>query len=162
MEVVKKKISDLKLDGDNARNHNHRNINSIKESLLAFAQYAPVVVQESSNMVIAGNGTCMAAKELGWNEIDCIVVDVSDEKARAISIVDNRSTELSNWDTTALLKVLTHLDVQNLAIAGYTEKEVERLMESLNFDQKTQDTFDKIKEAKEYTCPKCGKTFAKK
>lgn len=162
MEVVKRKLNELKMDGDNARSHNHRNICAIKESILAFAQYAPIVVQESSSMIIAGNGTYMAVKELGWDEIDCVVLDVSDERARAISIIDNRSTELSNWDTSSLLKILTELDAPNLAISGYTDKEVEMLMNSLNMDQRTQDVFEKTKEPRECSCPKCGKTFMRK
>lgn len=162
MEIVKKKVGEINTDLDNARKHNTRNINAIKESLIAFAQYAPVVIQESTGMIIAGNGTFLAAKELGWDEIDCVIIDVDDAKARAMSIIDNRSTELSNWDTSALLKVLSQLDVESLPIVGYTEKEIEKLMDSLNFDQKTQEKIEKVKEAKSCVCPKCGKTFSRK
>ena len=129
MDIVKRKLSELKLDSDNARLHNARNMSAIKESLLAFSQYAPIVVQESTGVIIAGNGTYQAAKDLGWDEIECVAVDVDDDTLKMMSIVDNRTGELSNWDNTSLLKVLTTLDELKLKKAGFKTDEVEKMME---------------------------------
>ena len=159
MDIVKRKLSELKLDSDNARLHNARNMSAIKESLLAFSQYAPIVVQESTGVIIAGNGTYQAAKDLGWDEIECVAVDVDDDTLKMMSIVDNRTGELSNWDNTSLLKVLTTLDELKLKKAGFKTDEVEKMMESMDTEGEVDKVFDKIKKPKNYHCPRCGKNF---
>jgi len=44
--------------------------------------------------VLAGNHTLLAARSLTWTSIDCAVVDVDEEAARAIVLGDNRIPEL--------------------------------------------------------------------
>ena len=65
MRIKKIKISELKLDERNARKHDERNIQAILDSLKEFGQQKPIVIDEN-NSVIAGNGTVIASKQLGW------------------------------------------------------------------------------------------------
>jgi ParB-like chromosome segregation protein Spo0J len=62
--------------------------------------------------VIAGNGTLMAAKKLGWSEI-VVAYTPSDwtfEHARAYALADNRTSELAEWDNDKLAMQLIELD----------------------------------------------------
>lgn len=159
MKIVNKKICDLVIDPENSRFHGARNLNSIKESLMSFSQYCPIVIQMNSNKIIAGNGTYQAAKELGWDEIQCVEADVDDETATMMSIADNRTSELSTWDNNMLMKVLTSLDEFNLKKTGFKTDEVEKMMDAINSDGDIDKIFEKIKNPKKYNCPKCGKQF---
>jgi len=61
-------IDTLIFDPANARKHNPKNIEAIKGSLARFGQQKPIVI-DKNNVVIAGNGTLQAAKELGLDKI---------------------------------------------------------------------------------------------
>jgi len=61
--------AELSLDPANVRKHDRRNLDAIKASLRKFGQQKPIVV-DTKGIVLAGNGTLTAAKELGWSEIE--------------------------------------------------------------------------------------------
>ena len=61
-------IESLSLDPSNVRKHSRRNLDAIKASLRKFGQQKPIVV-DAKCIVLAGNGTLTAAKELGWTEV---------------------------------------------------------------------------------------------
>jgi ParB-like chromosome segregation protein Spo0J len=111
LRVVKVKISSLQSDPDNARKHSDKNIKSIIGSLKRFGQRKPIVVT-GANIVIAGNGTLEAAKQLGWSDIvvSYVPVDWSFEQARAYALADNRTSELGEWDNDKLAMQLIELD----------------------------------------------------
>jgi len=111
LRTAKVKISNLVLDPDNARKHSEKNLKAIANSLKRFGQRKPIVVT-GANIVIAGNGTLQAAKNLGWSEIvvSYIPADWSFEQARAYALVDNRTAELAEWDNDKLAMQLIELD----------------------------------------------------
>jgi hypothetical protein len=84
-------------DPSNARTHNKANIAAIKGSLAKFGQQKPIVVTKD-NIVIAGNGTLEAARELGWKELGVIYTNLSGPEAIAYALADNRTGELASWD----------------------------------------------------------------
>jgi hypothetical protein len=57
------------------------------------------VVQRQGMIVRAGNGRVLAARELGWTHLACVVVDESEVEATAFAIADNRSAELASGTT---------------------------------------------------------------
>ena len=91
-------IDRLMHDPSNARTHNKANIAAIKGSLAKFGQQKPIVVTKD-NIVIAGNGTLEAARELGWKEIAVVYTKLSGPEAMAYGLSDNRTTDMSTWDT---------------------------------------------------------------
>ena len=130
------KLSELHEDPRNARKHNKKNIDAICKSLEELSQYKNIVVQKSTGKIIAGNGTYRAAKRLGWEEIECNVMDIPDDKANALAIIDNRSSDLSSWDNDVLGSVLDELSSEDLEITGFDEKDIEKLLDSGNKEAK--------------------------
>src|SRR4051794_41123353 len=100
-------------------------IDAIADSLRAHDQYRPIVVQASSGHVLAGNHTLKAAKSLGWTHIDAVVLDVDDEQALKILLVDNKSGDDSTYDNAILLDVLN--DLPSLEGTGYDSTDLELL-----------------------------------
>lgn len=114
---------------DNVRKHNTKHI--VRESLETHGQYKPLVVQRSTGFVLAGNGTLEVMKEIGWEEAEVRWVDVDDEQALQILIVDNKSSDDSGYDEAALADLLARMSDGNPTIlegTGYNELEVANLL----------------------------------
>lgn len=103
-------ISKLILDPENARSHDEKNLDAIRSSLESFGQRKPVVVT-FENIIVAGNGTVTAARQLGWDKIDVVRVpkDWSTDQIKAFALADNRTGELANWNHEVLTKQLLEL-----------------------------------------------------
>lgn len=108
MKIEKRKLAELSLDPKNARKHNKKNLEAIKGSLTKFGQQKPIVVTKE-NVIIAGNGTYAAAKELGWTEIDVVVSTLDAVNQKAFALADNRTAELAEWDDSFLTETLKSL-----------------------------------------------------
>lgn len=101
----------------------------LKESLSVNGQYRPIVVRKATNEILAGNHTWKAAVELGWPTVKVTYVDVDDEGARRIVLVDNRSNDLATYDDQALTVLLSALD--GFAGTGYDQSDLDTLLASL-------------------------------
>lgn len=121
-------IDSLTPDPKNARKHDERNIESIRQSLIKFGQRLPIIVQRQGMIVRAGNGRMQAAQKLGWTHIAAIVVDEADAEAAAFAIADNRTAELAEWDWGQLAQTLAELRVElpdfNVELMGWSEREI--------------------------------------
>lgn len=126
-------IKGLTLDPNNARQHNKRNLDTIRDMLQRFGQRRPIIVQKEGMIVRAGNGrTHIARDKLGWTHIAAIVVSESDVEATAYALADNRSAELARWDTHQLAKTLTRLseDGYDLKAIGFLKYETDPLFDA--------------------------------
>jgi len=105
------KLSLLTEDPINARKHDKKNLDTIKASLRQFGQRKPIVIT-TNNVIVAGNGTAIAARELGWQEIMTVRVplDWTAEQIKAYALTDNRSSELAEWDSEILAEQLLDLN----------------------------------------------------
>lgn len=117
----------LKLDRNNVRKHDARSIEAIARSLAEFGQRRPLVVRK--NTVIAGNGTLSAAIAIGWETVSItrVPADWTDSQARAFAIADNRTSELSEWDSDALLAALQDFDEPLVEAAGFNPADLSTL-----------------------------------
>ena len=130
MKLTTTKITELSLDPSNVRKHDRKNLDAIKASLKKFGQQKPIVV-DSKGIVLAGNGTLTAARELGWTEIEVTRTELTGSAATAFAIADNRTAELAEWDDDGLAKVLESLKVEDadlFAATGYDDAEVDKMV----------------------------------
>lgn len=119
------------------RNPRRGNIAVIAESLKTLGQYRPIVVNAGTHTgrpdeVLAGNHTLLAARELGWVSIDGVTVDVDDDTAARIVLVDNRSNDLAGYDDEVLAGLLS--DLPDLTATGYTDEDLEALLDDIGRD----------------------------
>lgn len=111
LRIEKIAVARLVPDPHNARKHDERNIDAIKNSLALFGQRKPIVVTPD-NVVVAGNGTLQAAKSLGWDFVQVTRTPLgwSWEQIKAFALADNRTAELAEWDSAVLADQLLELD----------------------------------------------------
>lgn len=122
MEAKNVDINSLKEFDGNPRKGN---VKELKESLTHNGQYKPIVVQKSTQQIVAGNHLWKAAKELGWNEIAVVELDIDDAQAKKIVAADNRLADMGSYDEQALLDLLGEID---LAGTGYIPADVDDLL----------------------------------
>lgn len=115
------------------RNVRHGDIGAIAVSLTELGQYRPIVAQSSTSYILAGNHTWRAAKSLGWSHIGVTYIDVDDEMALRIMIVDNRTAELATNDEEALSALLAELagSTTGLLGTGYDGDDLDELIAGL-------------------------------
>lgn len=104
------------------------NVDSIVKSLERNGQYRPIVVNKRTSEVLAGNHTLLAAKKLGWDEIAATFVDVDEDQAARIVLVDNRANDVAGYDDDELRELLESLP--DLDGTGYDDDELAALIES--------------------------------
>jgi DNA modification methylase len=109
----------------NARTHD---LDLIVESLAVNSQYRPLIVQDSTGRIIAGNGTHEAAERLGWERVYVQRIDVSDEHARRILLVDNRANDRAGYDEALLAELLQ--DLPSLEGTGYADDDLQAILAS--------------------------------
>ena len=95
LNIVYRRIDELKPDPANPRRHTKQQIRKIADSIRAFGFNVPVLIDRENN-VVAGHGRLLACGELGWSEVPTLCLDhLTPAQARAFRIADNRLTEIS-------------------------------------------------------------------
>lgn len=131
MKIVKFNLKDLKLDVENINVHDDANIDYIADSLNMFGQQKPIVVRQQDNVIVAGNGTYLAAKRLNWSEIDGVYSELDKKKSKAFSIADNQIGKTSYFDLELLGKSLIDLESEfenNWGSLGFESGDVQLLL----------------------------------
>jgi len=122
MDAKKVSVETLKEYPNNAR---RGNVSLLVESLKVNGQYRPIVVQKSTNYVLAGNHLLRAVKQIGWEEIEAVFIDCDDEAALKIVLVDNRSNDLGEYNDDLLKGLLQELE--DFAGTGYSKADIDDL-----------------------------------
>jgi hypothetical protein len=138
MNAISVAIDELKPYPNNPR---RGNIKLIAESLAEYGQYKPIIVNKYNNQILVGNHTHAAAKSLGWKEIEVSYIEIDEETAAKIVLVDNRTGDLSAYDNNALLKLLERLN--DLEHTGYGDDEYDDVLARIE-EEKTPKVIDEL------------------
>lgn len=133
MQIVMRKISDLKVDPANANAHNSRNLEAIRLSFKQFGQQKPIVI-DTNDVVRCGNGFYEAAKSLGETEIACVVTKLTGSAATAYAIADNKSGKLAEWNNEALAAAMRDLNEAEALATGFLRAEIEALKKNAELE----------------------------
>ena len=140
-------LSTLKHHPDNPR---RGNVEAIRESLRANGIIRPIVVSRHTRHVLAGNHTLKAARAEGMAELPVVWLDaLTPAQERKILLVDNRSSDLADYDNEILAAILGQMrEEDELLGTGYSDADVEALLaESLG--EPSLDDLEDAPEAKE-------------
>ena len=130
----------------------------IRESIRTNGFYGACVVQRSPGRILVGNHRYLAAVEEGLAEVPGVWVDKSDEEARRLLLVDNRSTDLASYDYTVLLRLLDEQKEEtSLLGTGWDDEDLVRLLAKIDPEPpEGWATFDEDSLLTDHQCPKCG------
>lgn len=139
LTTVEVPIDSVSEHPDNAR---QGDVDVIEESLSVLGQYVPIVVQASTRLIIKGNHTHRAAKRAGRTSIAAILLDVDDDQAKRVMLMDNAASDRGQYDTAQLIRNLQAIQSESalgLLGTGYDEDMLMHLLsESMSPEAKAE------------------------
>jgi hypothetical protein len=157
-------IAGLRPAPDNARRHADQDVRALMESLRRFGQRKAIVGKHEyrgvSNVVLAGNGTLLAARRLGWTCLAVSWFEGTDDEAQAYGVADNAISELSEWDVAQLA---SDFDAGLNLGAFFDPDALQDLLGAdapvPDFPSVTQDEQGRLDRIEPVSCPACGHVF---
>lgn len=123
MEVVMRKISELKPAEYNPRQVTEEQAAQIEASLREFGAVDPAIINMHSkrkNRIVGGHQRLRIASErLGWEEYPCVEVKLTKAKERELNVRLNKNVGEWDWD-----KLANEFDLPELTDWGFSEKEL--------------------------------------
>lgn len=146
-------VTDLQPHPNNAR---EGDIGAIITSIKENGWFGTLVVQKSTKYILAGNHRYKAAVQIGMTHVPVYWVDCDDQRALAILVADNRTSDIGRWNEDGLLDILVGLQSADMLLGtGYDDEDIAKLMGEM-----TEDPLPK--EEPMIQCPKCGERFSAK
>lgn len=127
----------------------------IKNSITEFGYVDPIIVN-SDMTIIGGHQRVTVLKDLGYTEIDCIIIEVDKTKEKALNVALNKITGEWNKELLAdLIKDLQNSDF-DVSFTGFEPPEIEQLFNSVHDKNITEDDFDVDAELSKPAVAKAG------
>lgn len=150
MEFKKLKIAELIPADYNPRKKlkpGDKEYKKIKDSITEFGYVEPVIVN-SDMTIIGGHQRVTVLEDLGYDEIDCIVIDIDKTKEKALNIALNKIT--GEWNKELLADLIKDLQSSDFDVGftGFDPPEIEQLFNSVHDKKITEDDYDVDKELK--------------
>ena len=120
----------------------------IKNSILEFGYVEPIIVNYDMT-VIGGHQRLTVLKDLGYTEVQCVVVHIEDEhKVKALNIALNKIT--GAWNEQLLADLLVDLQSVdfNTDLTGFEAPEIEQLFSKVHNKDIKEDDYDVEEELK--------------
>lgn len=114
----------------------------IKSSILEFGYVEPIIVNYDMT-VIGGHQRLTVLKDLGYTEVQCVVVEIEDEnKVKALNIALNKITGV--WNEQLLADLIVDLQTANFNtdFTGFEAPEIEQLFSKVHNKDIKEDDFD--------------------
>lgn len=104
----------------------------LKKSITEFDLVEPLVWNKKTGRLVGGHQRLKVLKELGYTEIEVSVVDLPEDKEKALNIALNKIQ--GDWDYEKLKNLLEELDTGefDLELTGFDMEEIEDLMTQFN------------------------------
>ena len=158
MEFKRLKIADLIPASYNPRKKlkkGDREYEKIRNSITEFGYVEPVIVN-SDMTIIGGHQRATVLTDLGYEEIDCIVIDIDKQKEKALNIALNKIT--GEWNKELLADLIADLQDSDFDVSctGFEPPEIEQLFNSVHDKKITEDDFDVDAELEKPAMSKMG------
>ena len=128
----------------------------IKNSIQEFGYVEPIIVNYDMT-VIGGHQRLTVLKDLGYTEVECVVLNIEDEhKVKALNIVLNKIT--GAWNEQLLADLLVDLQSAdfNTDLTGFEPAEIDQLFSKVHNKKITEDDFDVGAELQKPTIAQAG------
>ena len=114
----------------------------IKNSIQEFGYVEPIIVNYNMT-VIGGHQRLTVLKDLGYTEVECVVLHIEDEhKVKALNVALNKIT--GAWNEQLLADLLVDLQSAdfNTDLTGFEPAEIDQLFSKVHNKKITEDDFD--------------------
>lgn len=114
----------------------------LKRSLDEFGYVEPVIFNTTTGHVVGGHQRFKALASLGYDQIECVVVELDETREKALNIALNKIS--GDWDTSKLALLIADLDTSDFdaELTGFDDTEIAALIGSLDEGEVTDDDFN--------------------
>ena len=178
MKISDVSVSEIKMYEANAKLHTKDQIQHLKNSINNFGFSVPIVIN-NENVILAGHGRYLAAKELGLDVIPAIRVShLTPEQEKQYRLVDNSTQLMSGFDYGVLQEEISGLFSFNVKDFGFGFQFIDNSDDSQPLQEYSNSSGSgrglsnpvtgenpvertNMEPLPKYTCPGCGMKFDK-
>ncbi len=126
----------------------------LKKSIQEFDLVEPLVWNERTSRLIGGHQRLKVLQELGYTEVEVSVVDLPEDKEKALNVALNKIS--GDWDYVKLKELLEELDTGDfdVELTGFDMDEIEDLITQLHIPEEV--TEDEVPEPPDEPITKPG------
>lgn len=111
MNIVEKKLSELKPYPNNPKIHTDEQIEQIAKSITLTKGLRQPIVIDTDGYIVCGHGRYLAAKKLKMKTVPCeLIDDLTEDEIRAYRLIDNRISE-GEYDLSIEFEELSEIEL---------------------------------------------------
>lgn len=159
MLIEKKKVSDLLPADYNPRKDlkpGDAEYEKLKRSIEQFGYVEPVIWNKTTRRVVGGHQRLKVLIDMGIDEIECVVVELAENKEKALNVALNKIS--GEWDKDKLMLLISDLQADDfdVSLTGFEPAEIDTLFKDTIQDKVKDDNFDVDEELNKPTLSKFG------
>src|SRR3972149_1732938 len=138
-------IDALRPDPANPRRISEQQLEALTRSIKEYGFVQPVLARRENKTVIGGHQRLVAARRLGYKTVPVIFLDLTIEQARVLNLGLNKISGEGDQGLPARpLAALKPVEDIDLALTGFSEGELDKLLKSLDAREKREkpESFD--------------------
>lgn len=128
----------------------------LKRSIEQFGYVEPVIWNKTTGRVVGGHQRLKVLMDMGMTEVDCVVVEMDEDKEKALNIALNKIS--GDWDKDKLALLIADLQGADfdVSLTGFEPAEIDDLFKDTLKDGVKDDDFDVGAELEKPTMTKLG------
>ena len=128
----------------------------LKRSLEQFGYVEPAIWNKTTGRVVGGHQRLKVLIDIGITEVECVVVELTEDKEKALNIALNKIS--GDWDKDKLAVLIADLQgtAFDVSLTGFDAAEIDDLFKDTLKDGVKDDNFDVDAELKEPPITKLG------
>ena len=114
----------------------------LKRSIEQFGYVEPVIWNKTTGNIVGGHQRLKVLLDTGISEVECVVIEMDEEKEKALNIALNKIS--GDWDKDKLALLITDLQGADfdVSLTGFEPAEIEDLFDATNKKDVKEDDFD--------------------
>lgn len=128
----------------------------LKRSIEQFGYVEPVIWNKTTGRVVGGHQRLKILLDMGITEVECVVVEMDEEKEKALNIALNKIS--GEWDKDKLALLISDLQGTDfdVSLTGFEPAEIDALFKDTLKDGVKEDDFDVDAELQKPTITRLG------
>lgn len=130
MRIEKMSMEELRPADYNPRKISDKELEKLKLSIEEFGYVDLVIWNETTGNIVGGHQRYKALEDLGFTEIETVVLELDENKEKALNIALNKIS--GEFDIEKLKEILSELQFEdiNLELTGFDLDEIDDMLEA--------------------------------